>query len=220
MPSAKAGVRVPRPTLSAVYRCLYRRWGPQGWWPARSPLEVIVGVVLTQNTAWTNVVRAIANLKQARMLSLPALRRIDEKRLARLIVPAGYYNVKARRLKNVIRFIAGHPGGLAGLFRTRTHTLRERLLTVNGLGPESVDSILLYAAGKPVFVVDAYTRRIFSRHGFFPATADYHYVQEFFMSHLPCRVQLFNEFHALIVALGKHHCRAKPRCEGCPLAGF
>jgi endonuclease-3 related protein len=206
----------PGAQLKKIYERLYARFGPQHWWPADTPLEMIVGAVLTQNTAWTNVERAIANLKKVRLLSLPALRRIDEKRLARLIVPAGYYNIKARRLKNVVGFIHAQ-GGLEQLFKTDTPRLREMLLAVNGLGPESVDSILLYAAGRPLFVVDAYTRRVFSRLGFFPVDEVYGKVQALFMDGLPHRTQLFNEYHALIVALAKHHCRTKPVCAPCPL---
>jgi endonuclease-3 related protein len=214
MPSRLSGHRT---RLLKIYDRLHARFGPQHWWPADSPLEMIVGVVLTQNTAWTSVERAIANLKQAGVLSLAALGRIDEKQLARLIVPAGYYNVKARRLKNVVRFFAGRPGGLAGMFKIKTPRLREMLLGVNGLGPESADSILLYAAGRPVFVVDAYTKRVFARLGFFPVDTGYEEVQALFRDNLPHHAPMFNEYHALIVALAKHHCRTKPACVACPL---
>ena len=207
--------------LLKIYRTLYAHLGPQGWWPARTRLEIIVGVVLTQNTAWSNVEKAIRNLKKAGVLTLRELYRIPENRLARLITPAGYYNVKARRLKNVITVLQErYQGSLTKLFRRPADELRAILLGINGLGPESADSIILYAAGKPVFVVDTYTKRIFSRHQLVSSDASYDEVQGFFTDRLPDDTRLFNEYHALIVMTGKHYCRNNRRCSTSPLQPF
>lgn len=202
-----------------IYSRLYRFYGPQGWWPGDTRLEIIVGAILTQNTAWVNVEKAITNLKEAKLLSSPAgIEKIPKRRLARIIRPAGYYNVKAERLKNFISFLsARYDSSLNLLSRTPTSRLREELLAVNGIGPETCDSILLYAFKRPVFVIDAYTRRIFSRHGIFPEDCDYHEMQSLFMKNLPSEEGLFNEYHALIVRLGKDLCRKAPRCGKCPL---
>lgn len=180
----------------------------------------MIGAILTQNTAWTNVEKAINNLKKAGLISSPAhIMRADSEKLASYIRPAGYYNIKAKRLKNFASFIIKNYGGnLTGLLRKRSlAALREEFLTVNGVGPETCDSILLYALDKPIFVVDAYTKRIFSRHGFFKEDESYSTVQDYFMSNLPSDVRLFNEFHALIVRLAKDHCRTSPKCKDCPL---
>ncbi len=205
-----------------IYQALFDRFGPQHWWPGDSPLEVMVGAVLTQNTNWTNVSRAIANLKAEGLLSLGVLHAMPAAMLADRIRPAGYYNLKAARLKNLLDFIvSGYPDGLDGLFALETDLLREQLLKVKGIGPETADSIILYAAEKPVFVVDAYTHRILSRHGLISEEEGYDAIQEFFMDSLPGDVRLFNEYHALLVRLGKEHCRKKrPLCKGCPLEGF
>ncbi len=207
--------------LEEIYRRLYRRFGPQSWWPGETRLEIMVGAVLTQNTNWTNVEKAILSLKKARALSVAALEEIPVKKLAALIRPSGYFNIKAKRLKNFIRFIVREYGGnCAAMKKTPLPELRKKLLSVNGIGPETADSILLYALDKPVFVIDAYTKRFLSRHNFIARDADYHAVQELFASALKPDVQKFNEYHALIVHLGKHFCRTKPSCEACPLHDF
>ncbi len=200
---------------------MYKFYGSQGWWPADTRLEVIIGAILTQNTAWSNVEKAILNLKKkGTFLSPLALRELDAKTLAALIRPAGYYNVKARRLKNFISFLwAEHGGSLGKMAQLRTDELRVKLLAVNGIGPETCDSILLYAFHRPVFVIDAYTKRIFSRHKFFGKDIKYEEAQRFFMESLPGSSALFNEYHALIVRLAKDFCRTAPRCDGCPLRG-
>jgi len=204
--------------LMEIYRRLYERFGPQGWWPADGPFEVIVGAILTQNTAWRNVERAIGNLKEEGLLDPWALLEVDEGELASLIRPAGYYNVKSKRLKAFIRyFCEKYQGNLEKMFQRPLPQLREELLGVDGIGPETADSILLYAGGRPVFVVDAYTRRALSRHHIIEEGATYQEVQELFMKNLPHDVELFKEYHALFVRLGKTHCRPKPLCEGCPL---
>ncbi len=207
--------------LLRMYERMYRYFGPRHWWPAESPFEVIVGAVLTQNTAWGNVERAIRNLKERRLLSLDGILSTPLDRLAELIRPSGYYNLKAKRLKAVVRFIAEHyQGNLDRMREESLEKLREKWLTVYGVGPETADSILLYALNKPIFVVDAYTKRIFSRHGLVDLNDSYEDVQAFFMRHLPCEVQLFNEYHALVVETGKTFCRKKPKCEDCPLNGI
>ncbi len=205
--------------LKKTYRKLYRHFGPQGWWPARTPFEVMVGAILTQNTSWQNVERAIANLKKARALSWQRMRRLSDGALARLIRPAGYYNIKARRLKNFLRFLERrYAGDLRRMKRGRTAELRQELLSVNGIGSETADSILLYALDKPVFVIDAYTRRWMVRHGLAAPEAFYEDLQRIFMEALPPQAALFNEYHALIVRLGKEYCRkTKERCAICPL---
>jgi len=205
--------------LLRIYRVLNRKFGNLDWWPGESRFEIIVGAILTQNTAWSNVEKAILNLKRAKALSPDRLFRMSDAAVARLIRPAGYYNVKARRLKCFLRFLYGeYHGSLGKMFSEDGPRLREKLLAVNGIGPETADSILLYAGGKPFFVVDAYTKRIFSRHGFVNESDDYESVQRFFMSRLPCRIGLFNDYHAQIVNLGKFYCkRSKPLCSACPL---
>ncbi|MDD5436341.1 MAG: endonuclease III domain-containing protein [Candidatus Omnitrophica bacterium] len=205
--------------LRVAYNKLYEFYGPQHWWPGRSRFEVIIGAILTQNTAWRNVEKAIKNLRAAGCLSSPSkFHNITAKRLSRLIRPAGYYNVKAKRLKNFTGYLVKRYGGsLDKLARVETGRLRRELLEVNGIGPETRDSILLYAFMRPVFVVDAYTKRIFSRHGLVTRGASYESVQALFTKNLPPEVNIFNEYHALIVRLGKDHCRKRPRCEECPL---
>lgn len=202
-----------------IYGKLFRSFGPQGWWPGGTPLEIAIGAILTQNTAWSNVEKAINNLKHARAISSPSsIYRMRHGRLATLIRPAGYYNVKARRLKNFFDFLFESYGGkIAAMAKSPTEKLRRELLDVNGIGPETCDSILLYAFSRPVFVVDAYTKRIFSRHKLCRADAGYDGLQKQFMENLPKDAGLFNEYHALIVRLGKEHCRTKPRCGECPL---
>ena len=205
----------------AMYRCLLRALGPRHWWPAETPFEVMVGAILTQNTAWANVSKAIDNLRGADMLDAHRLAAGSVARLARLIRPSGYFNQKARRLSAFAEwFCDRYAGDVRRMRRRRAHTLRRELLDLNGIGEETADSMLLYALGKPVFVVDAYTRRILSRHGVVGAKAKYCEIQEFFESRLPRDTDLYNEFHALIVALGNSACRKTPRCEECPLRAF
>ncbi len=207
------------PVFIKIYDRLLKEFGPQGWWPGESIFEIIIGAILTQNTAWGNVEKAINNLKQHNLLTPPELHQISEKSLARWIRPAGYFNIKATRIKNFLQFLfSQHQGDLLQLGELKLSVLREKLLTVNGIGPETADSILLYAFGKPIFVVDAYTRRIFSRHKFISEKASYPEIQQLFMTNLPQDVGLFNEFHALIVHLGKNFCQRKPRCGKCPLS--
>jgi endonuclease-3 related protein len=204
--------------LQEIYCRLYAYFGPRHWWPADSPFEVIVGAILTQNTAWRNVEKAIDNLKGANLLDPKMIYAIDELALARMIRSSGYYQLKAKRLKNFVNFLfERYDGSLDEMFSEEVEELRGKLLEIKGIGPETADSILLYAGGKPVFVVDAYTKRIFSRHNFIDNKATYYAVQDFFMAHLPREVRLFNEYHALIVKLGHLFCRRTPVCEGCPL---
>ncbi|HSA77996.1 MAG TPA: endonuclease III domain-containing protein [Nitrospirota bacterium] len=209
----------PRKKLTVIFRALLREYGPQGWWPGDSPFEVMVGAVLTQNTAWSNVEKAIVNLKHARALRVAPFRRLRLGELAGLIRPSGYYNIKAKRLVSLMDFLGERYGGsLTRMFRDNTVKLREGLLSVNGIGPETADSIMLYAGGHPVFVVDAYTKRVLLRHGLLSGTEGYHEVQRLFVENLPQDPKLFNEYHALLVLVGKRHCRkSAPRCDGCPL---
>lgn len=205
--------------LLKIYKLLYERFGPRHWWPGDTRLEIIIGAILTQNTAWANVEKAITNLKNARLLKVKGLSRVPKKRLAGLIRPAGYYNIKSQRIKNFLEFLnTAYGGNIKRMFSTETRRLRTELLEVKGIGPETADSILLYAGEKPAFVVDAYTKRIFSRHGFIREDASYEAVQAIFLRHLPEDVRLFNEFHALIVELGKELCKSKkPLCNKCPI---
>ncbi len=205
--------------LRRIYEKLYGSFGPQSWWPADSPFEVMVGAILTQNTNWFNVEKAIRNLKEKKLLDPFKLYRLPRAELAGLIRPAGYYNIKAKRLKAFLKFFCGTcRADLKGLKQQDTAALRGKLLAVNGVGPETADSILLYALGKPIFVVDAYTMRIFFRHGLIKEGDQYHQVQNLFMQNLKNEVKLFNEYHALLVKLGKDYClKNKPRCEKCPL---
>ncbi len=209
------------PSPQEVYSKLFDHFGPQGWWPAESPFEVIMGAVLTQNTAWTNVEKAIAELRAAELLSPEALKNISEKELATLIHASGFYNLKARRLKAVTAFIfREYAGSLALMFSEKGLDLREKLLAVKGLGPETVDSILLYAGEMPFFVIDSYTRRIFSRHQWLDAKASYETLQNYFMSAVPRQTEVFNEYHALIVKTAKIYCKKRANCNGCPLNAY
>jgi len=202
-----------------IYEALWQHFGPQHWWPGETPFEIAVGAILTQNTAWKNVEKAINNLKRANLLTPQALYELPYAYLIQLIRPAGFFNVKAKRLKHFLHFLFNeYKGNLEKMFAEDTDALREKLLRVPGIGPETADSILLYAGNKPSFVVDAYTRRVLSRHNLILEEADYEEIRNFFMEHLPEDVQLFNEYHALFVALGKNYCRPKkPLCENCPL---
>jgi endonuclease-3 related protein len=209
-----------RSQLLRIYQQLYNALGPQHWWPADSPFEVIIGAILTQNTSWNNVERAIQNLKEKELLSPLKLYNVRERWLARIIKPSGFFNIKAKRVKQFMHFFFEYyQGSVEKMFAEDMLPLREKLLTVNGLGPETVDSILLYAGGKPVFVVDAYTKRIFSRHKLIPYPTDYDEIQGLFMDNLDHDAQLFNEYHALLVYVGKHFCKSKPRCDQCPMDG-
>ena len=207
--------------LIEIYHRLSAHFGPQHWWPHSrgGAFEIIVGAILTQNTAWTNVEKALANLRRARLLTPAALHRTPTARLARLIRPSGYFNLKAKKLKAFTRFLfAEHRGRLAHLFSRDPSRLREELLAIYGIGAETADSIILYAAHQPIFVVDAYTRRIFARLGLTRGTRPTMNCRSLFMQNLPRDEPLFNEYHALVVALGKNICQKRaPRCGECPL---
>ncbi len=210
--------------LYNIYQRLLEAFGPQHWWPAETPLEIIIGAVLTQNTAWTNVEKAIANLKKAHLLNLNRLNTVSTKTLKRLIRPAGYYRVKTKRLRAVINFIVTK-GGIAKLKKVSTPTLRNELLQCYGIGPETADSILLYAFHRPVFVIDTYTRRILTRYGLINGNEHYEELRKWIETNLLSLsssnphpiICLYNEFHALLVRLAKTHCRVKPLCNSCPL---
>jgi endonuclease-3 related protein len=218
----RSGVMKHRKKLMKIYGRLHERFGSRKWWPARTAFEVMVGAILTQNTAWTNVEKAIANLKKEKMLSVKKMHRVRRTALEGLIRPSGFYKEKAKKLKAFVKFLTEkYKGSIKNMLPAETTVLRAELLDVKGVGPETADSILLYALGKPVFVVDAYTKRIFSRHKFFSADADYARVHDFFMRNLPKDVKLFNEYHALIVETGKKFCKkTAPHCKTCPLYGI
>jgi len=204
--------------LTEIYQLLFDRFGPQHWWPGQTQFEIIAGAILTQNTNWANVEKAITNLKAADRLTPAKLYRFDLSKLAELIRPAGYYNIKAKRLKNFVNWLfENYDGKLANLETLDTERLRVELLAVRGIGRETADSILLYALERAIFVVDAYTARIAFRHQLIEPDADYERLRELFQSNLPQDIQLFNEYHALLVRLGKEFCRPKARCPGCPL---
>lgn len=205
--------------LQEMYDRLYRFYGPQHWWPAESKLEMLVGAVLTQNTNWQNVCRAIDRLRSEGLLSFEGLSNLPVDSLASLIKSSGYYNLKARRLKNLLRMIAERYGGsLDALLDDDPYATRKSLLSVQGIGPETADSILLYAGEQPIFVVDAYTHRVFSRHDLVPDDCDYQTLQDLFMDNLSHDAHFFGEYHALIVRTAKQFCRkSRPLCEQCPL---
>ena len=209
-----------RNILLKIYNSLYDFFGPLNWWPGDTPFEIMVGAVLTQNTSWSNVEKAINNIKKENLLEPWKLYRINRKELAQLIKPSGYYNIKARRLKNFLNlFLNDFEGSAEKMFSGDSGELRKKLLKVNGIGPETADSILLYAGNKLFFVVDAYTKRIFSRHKLISEDASYHQIQEFFSQNLDRDVKLFNEFHAQIVMLGKTICTSRnPNCAKCPIS--
>lgn len=207
--------------LIEIYERLLRVIGPRHWWPGESPFEIIVGAILTQNTSWANVEKAIHNLREAGMLTPQGIRGVKRDELAQVIRPSGFYRLKAGRLKHFVDFF--HDEFDADVNRMRSHglgSLREKLLEVDGIGPETADSIILYALGKPIFVVDAYTKRIFSRHGLITEEWRYEQVQEMVMGEMGRDAETYNEFHALLVSAGKHWCRRVPRCDGCPLDGL
>lgn len=208
--------------LLDMHQAMLEALGPSGWWPADGPFEVAVGAVLTQNTAWSNVEKAIANLRDAGALSPRSMDGLTPERLADLIRPSGYYRIKALRLKALLSFLREECGhDLEALALRDTRDLREALLAVKGVGPETADSILLYALEKPTFVVDAYTKRILGRHALIAEDAGYEEMREFFMDVLAPDTALYKDFHAQIVRVGKDWCLKKaPRCAGCPLARF
>ena len=205
--------------LHEVYRRLFDAFGPQHWWPGDTRFEMMVGAVLTQNTSWRNVERAIANLRDADLLEPHALYAVPQAELEELIRPAGYFRIKAKRLRSLLEFLVErYDGSLDAMFRTSLPVLREQLLGVHGIGPETADSILLYAGELPSFVVDAYTHRVFARHGWIGFDADYQQIQDYVQGELPQDVPQYNEFHALLVRLGKNYCRkTDPKCAECPL---
>jgi len=206
--------------LTDIYNTLYSAFGPQHWWPGETPFEIAVGAILTQNTNWGNVEKAVNNIKSRGALNAKGLYKMSHRELALLIKPAGYFNIKAKRLKEFLSFLINHyKGKLKKMEGEDVQVLREKLLDVNGIGPETADSILLYALNKPVFVVDTYTERILERHKLIPRKATYHEIQKLFHKHLPQDTELFNEYHALFVRLGKEYCKPKPLCKVCPLEG-
>jgi len=208
--------------LPEIYRRLDAAYGDQEWWPGETPLEVAVGAILTQNTAWANVEKAIANLKAAGLLEPAALARLTPSEIAPLIKPAGYYNVKARRLRAFLDFLwEEYDGDVAAMAREELPAVRPKLLAVRGVGPETADSILLYACGLPTFVVDAYTHRILHRHGLADEAAAYDELKELFEGNVEADVAVYKQYHALLVRVGRERCRrGEPRCAGCPLEGL
>jgi endonuclease III related protein len=205
-------------TIRNIYLSLYKTYGGRNWWPAIDAFEVIVGAVLTQNTNWKNVEKAISNLKNAKVMEPLKLYELPLESLAELIRPAGYYNIKAKRLKNLLEWMVKEYGGsIEGIAKLPDWQLRQELLAVKGIGPETADSIMLYAFNRLIFVVDAYTARIFGRHMLIDEYADYHQIQELIQSSIEPDINVYNEFHALIVELGKSHCKPRPKCSGCPL---
>ncbi|MDD5282154.1 MAG: endonuclease III domain-containing protein [Candidatus Omnitrophica bacterium] len=207
--------------LNRIFLRLYSDFGPQHWWPADSSFEVIIGAILTQNTNWANVEKAIFALKERKCLNPKGLLRLSSRRLGNLIKSSGYYNIKAERIKNFLRFFFRfYSADIRRMGSQDLAALRSQLLAVKGVGPETADSILLYALNKPVFVIDAYTKRIFSRHRILAENATYGQAQDIFMGNLKNDAKLFNEYHALLVKLGKDYCRKQnPKCEICPLNG-
>lgn len=204
--------------LLEIYQLLLESFGPQHWWPGETQFEIITGAILTQNTSWANVEKAIFNLKAANLLDPNKLHNLDTDKLAELIRPAGYFNVKAKRLKNFLNWLFNeYQCQLANLENIGTEQLRTELLSIKGIGYETADSILLYAFDREIFVVDAYTARISCRHHLVEPNTDYEQLRELFQSNLPTDTQLFNEYHALLVRVGKEFCRPKARCDDCPL---
>jgi endonuclease-3 related protein len=232
-PAPRTGVRsrrTPRAeALSRIYEALSARFGPCRWWPGDTPFEIAVGAILTQNTAWRNVEKAVARLREGGVLDPEAMYALSDAALAELIRPSGFYRIKSARLRGLLDFLRSREGwaqsrdkaGLECLRGREPDALRAELLAVRGIGEETADSILLYAVDMPSFVVDAYTRRIFSRHGFFPHDLPYGEIREFFMDALPADTALYNEYHALIVRTGNAFCKkARPLCRECPLGSF
>ena len=208
--------------LHNVYHAMLDELGPSGWWPGETPFEVAVGAILTQNTNWVNVEKAIANIREAGCMDAQALAALPEAKLQEMLRPAGYFRLKATRLRHFLDFLRGEAGWeIRALARRDTDALRSQLLKIKGIGPETADCILLYSLDKPVFVVDAYTHRILTRHGLIPEEAGYDEMREFFMDVLPPDPVLYAEYHALIVRVGKQWCKKSvPDCGGCPLRRF
>ena len=204
-----------KPKLMVIFEILLKKFGPQNWWPGESREEIIIGAILTQNTNWKNVEKSIINLKLNNLIDFSHLAEIDEEKLAEFIHSSGYYNQKARKLKMVTDFFVSHPFSI--LDSIPTCEFRKDLVAIAGIGPETADSILLYAFNRPIFVVDAYTKRIFNRLGLLGKNISYTDAQTFFMRNLPADVKLFNEYHALLVKLGKEYCKKIPKCSQCPL---
>ena len=210
-----------RSQLLRIYRLLFKTYGPQSWWPGESSFEVMVGAILTQNTSWKNVEKSVLRLKEKGFLSPEGIRRLEKSELASVIRSSGTFRIKTERLKNFINFLFDEfDGDLVKMKGVPLNKLRDELLRVKGIGPETADSILLYGLGKPIFVIDAYTKRILCRHGMIPEKASYENVQDLFMENLPHNGRLFNEYHALLVHLGKWSCRKVPKCGTCPLKGI
>ncbi len=218
MPGKKSPVNNSQ-ALLRIYRILRLHFGYRHWWPGETPFEVMVGAILTQSTNWKNVERAIGNLKRRNLLEANKMARLDLKELARLIRPSGYFNQKALKLKAFLAFFLAPPisGSVKSMRKIPAARMRELLLSVTGIGPETADSILLYALGKPVFVVDAYTKRVFARLGFTPEKIGYEDLRKFFEQNLPRSVRLYNDFHAQLVELGKNYCKKTPQCAACPV---
>jgi len=210
-----------RRKLQDIFRRLYSEFGPQHWWPAEDSFEVIIGAFLTQGTNWLNVEKAIARLKEKKGLEPGKLFRMSSAKISSLIKSSGYHNIKAARIKEFLKFFFEiYQGDLGKMSKEKMRKLRKLLLSVKGIGPETADSILLYALNKPVFVVDAYTKRVFSRHGLINDDAGYAHVQDIFMRNLKNNAKMFNEYHALLVRLAKDYCRKlDPKCGICPLHG-
>jgi endonuclease-3 related protein len=209
------------PPINDAYNALLERYGKQHWWPAETRFEMMLGAILTQNTAWTNVEKALSNLRKAHALNFQSLEIATRKDVAEWIRPAGYFNQKSGYIKGMINIIRDRfDGSLDALFSLETSTFRKELLSWKGVGLETADSILLYAAKRPIFVVDTYTKRICTRHGWTDEKATYNEVAKLFTDNLPLDAQLFNEYHALIVRVCKDHCNTKPKCKGCPLEPF
>ncbi len=221
IPACLAGRRNPKSEiLLGIYDTLYGASGPLHWWPGETAFEVMVGAILTQNTSWRNVEKAIQRLKEKKVLSIRRIHQLKTEELASLIRSSGYYRIKAGRLKAFVDFLVeGYEGDLVRMRREDLGELRRKLLGVKGIGPETADSILLYGLKKPIFVVDAYTRRILSRHRIISEKASYEEIQRLFMDHLPLDGSLFNEYHALFVHVGKTLCRKIPECDICPAKG-
>lgn len=217
--SSHAALSLPRRRLTSVYQRLLATYRPQHWWPADSPFEVMVGAVLTQNAAWANVERALANLKRHRCLSAPGILDLDQEQLADWLRPSGYFNIKAGRLRNFCQWYC-NAGGVRRLRRRDTASLRRQLLSVKGIGPETADDILLYAFERPVFVIDAYTRRLFSRLGLISGNEGYETLRHAFERALGPDTKVFNEYHALIVRHAKDVCRVRPLCLRCELRRY
>ncbi len=221
-PATNGNESETRRQLRRIYTTLLAAFGPQGWWPARIRLEVILGAILTQNTAWKNAALAVRRLRQAGMLNHEKLSSASLSKLESLIRPAGFFRQKARTIRNFLRYLeTSHGGSLRAMFSTPGEKVRRELLALKGLGPETADAILLYAGGKTFFVADAYSRRVLARHDLWKPTATYSEAQQVLHEHLPGSAALFNEFHALLVEAGKRYCKREvPRCEACPLEPF